>query len=52
MSIRTVVGPSRLDAGVSALERVQTNLKRYRTAVLKAAVEGRLTRTRWTLTPT
>jgi type I restriction enzyme S subunit len=34
---------SRLDAGVSALERVQTNLKRYRTSVLKAAVEGRLT---------
>jgi type I restriction enzyme, S subunit len=34
---------SRLDAGVSALERVQTNLKRYRTAVLKAAVDGRLT---------
>ena len=34
---------SRLDSGVVALERVQTNLKRYRTAVLKAAVEGRLT---------
>jgi len=34
---------SRLDAGVSALERVRANLKRYRTAVLKAAVEGRLT---------
>jgi restriction endonuclease S subunit len=34
---------SRLDAGVTALERVQTNLKRYRTAVLRAAVEGRLT---------
>lgn len=34
---------SRLDAGVVALERVRVNLKRYRTAVLKAAVEGRLT---------
>lgn len=34
---------SRLDAGVSALERVRANLRRYRTAVLKAAVEGRLT---------
>jgi len=35
---------SRLEAGVSALERVRANLKRYRTAVLKAAVEGRLTK--------
>lgn len=34
---------SRLDAGVAALERVRANLRRYRTAVLKAAVEGRLT---------
>lgn len=34
---------SRLDAGVAALERTRANLKRYRTAVLKAAVEGRLT---------
>jgi type I restriction enzyme, S subunit len=34
---------SDLDAGVSALERVRANLKRYRAAVLKAAVEGRLT---------
>jgi type I restriction enzyme, S subunit len=34
---------SRLDAGVAALERVRTNLKRYRAATLKAAVEGRLT---------
>lgn len=34
---------SHLDAGVAALERVKANLKRYRTAVLKAAVEGRLT---------
>lgn len=34
---------SDLDAGVAALRRVQANLKRYRAAVLKAAVEGRLT---------
>jgi type I restriction enzyme S subunit len=34
---------SDLDAGVAALERAKANLKRYRTAVLKAAVEGRLT---------
>src|SRR6185295_2427414 len=34
---------SDLDAGVAALERVRTNLNRYRAAVLKAAVEGRLT---------
>lgn len=34
---------SRLDAGVAALERVRANLKRYRAAVLKAAVEGKLT---------
>jgi type I restriction enzyme S subunit len=33
---------TRLDAGVVALKRVQTNLKRYRNAVLKAAYEGRL----------
>ncbi len=33
---------TRLDAAVAALERVQANLKRYRTSVLKAAVEGRL----------
>lgn len=33
---------TRIDAGVAALERVQANLKRYRAAVLKAAVEGRL----------
>ncbi len=32
-----------LDAGVAALERVRANLKRYRAAVLKAAVEGELT---------
>jgi type I restriction enzyme S subunit len=33
---------TRLDAGVAALRRVQTNLKRYRAAVLKAACEGKL----------
>ena len=33
---------SRLDAGVTALKRVQTNLKRYRASVLRAACEGRL----------
>lgn len=32
-----------LDAGVAALERAKANLKRYRVAVLKAAVEGKLT---------
>lgn len=36
---------TRLDAAVAALKRVQANLKRYRAAVLKAAVEGRLVRT-------
>jgi type I restriction enzyme S subunit len=34
---------ARLDAGVAALERTRTNLKRYRASVLKSAVEGRLT---------
>ena len=34
---------SKLDAGVAALERVKANLKRYRTSVLKAAIEGKLT---------
>lgn len=34
---------SDLDAGVAALERVQAKLKHYRSAVLKAAVEGALT---------
>jgi type I restriction enzyme S subunit len=34
---------SDLDAGVAALERARTNLKRYRAAVLRTAVEGRLT---------
>ena len=33
---------TRLDAAVSALKRVQANLKRYRASVLKAACEGRL----------
>lgn len=33
---------TRLEAGVAALRRVQTNIKRYRAAVLKAACEGRL----------
>ncbi|MGH8524046.1 MAG: hypothetical protein ACREXY_07465, partial [Gammaproteobacteria bacterium] len=33
---------TRLDAGVTALKRVQANLKRYRASVLKAACEGRL----------
>ena len=34
---------TRLDAGVEALQRAKTLLKRYRQSVLKAAVEGRLT---------
>jgi len=34
---------SDLDTGVAALERARANLKRYRAAVLKAAVEGRFT---------
>jgi type I restriction enzyme S subunit len=33
---------TRLEAGATALHRVQANLKRYRAAVLKAACEGRL----------
>lgn len=33
---------SRVDAAQVALERVQTNLERYRASVLQAAVEGRL----------
>lgn len=33
---------TRLDAGVAALKSAQTRLKRYRAAVLKAAVEGKL----------
>lgn len=35
---------SDLDAGVVALERARVNLKRYRSAMLKSAVEGRLTK--------
>jgi type I restriction enzyme S subunit len=41
---------TRLDAAVAMLERVRANLKRYRAAVLQAAVEGRLAptdRSRW-----
>lgn len=34
---------TRLDAGVVALRRAQSKLKRYRAAALKAAVEGKLT---------
>lgn len=34
---------SDLDAGIASLERAREKLKRYRTSVLKAAVEGRLT---------
>jgi len=34
---------SRLDEAVSSLRRIQANLKRYKAAVLKAAVEGKLT---------
>ena len=33
---------TRLDASVTALKRVQANLKRYRASVLKSACEGRL----------
>lgn len=36
---------SDLDAGVAVLKRAKANLKRYRAAVLKAAVEGKLTET-------
>jgi type I restriction enzyme, S subunit len=43
---------TRLEAGVSALRRVQANLKRYRAAVLKAACEGRLVSTEVELTKT
>lgn len=34
---------SRLDEAVASLKRIKTNLKRYKSAVLKAAVEGKLT---------
>ena len=37
---------SRLDEAVTALKRIQANLKRYKASVLKAAVEGKLT-TQW-----
>jgi type I restriction enzyme, S subunit len=33
---------TRLDVGVAALRRMQTNMKRYRASVLKAACEGHL----------
>ncbi|MEY2891404.1 MAG: hypothetical protein RJA98_1312 [Pseudomonadota bacterium] len=36
---------SRLDEGVANLQRIKANLKRYKAAVLKAAVEGRLVET-------
>lgn len=36
---------SRLDEAVANLQRVKSNLKRYKAAVLKAAVEGRLVET-------
>ena len=35
---------TQLDAGVAALEKAKAQLRRYRQAVLKAAVEGELTR--------
>lgn len=34
---------SRLDEAVASLKRIQANLKRYKAAVLKVAVEGKLT---------
>lgn len=34
---------SRLDEAVASLKRVKANLKRYKAAVLKAAIEGKLT---------
>jgi type I restriction enzyme S subunit len=37
---------TQLDAGVAALEKAKAQLRRYRQAVLKAAVEGELTRER------
>ena len=43
---------TRLEAGVTALRRVQANLKRYRAAVLKAACEGRLVPTEAALAKT
>ena len=35
---------AKLDEGVAALKRAEANLERYRASVLKAAVEGRLTK--------
>lgn len=43
---------SDLDAGVAALKRAKANLKTYRAAVLKAAVEGKLTAQWRTKNPT
>ena len=40
---------SRLDEAVAGLKRVKANLKRYKAAVLKAAVEGKLTE-EWRMT--
>ena len=37
---------AKLDDGIAALKRAEANLERYRASVLKAAVEGRLTK-RW-----
>ena len=37
---------AKLDDGIDAFKRAETNLERYRASVLKAAVEGRLT-ARW-----
>lgn len=37
---------AKLDDGIDALKRAETNLERYRASVLKAAVEGKLT-ARW-----
>ncbi len=41
---------SRLDEAVAGLQRVKANLKRYKAAILKAAVEGRLVPTEANLT--
>ena len=43
---------TRLEAGVTALRRVQANLKRYRAAVLESACEGRLVPTEAELSKT
>ena len=34
---------ARLDEGIAALKRTESNLERYRSSILKAAIEGRLT---------